>query len=121
MEGGREYPAGELTVTFGGTVLSLMDLLVRKPDPRQQNRETRIAPDGVEEPGNAGENKEGLLLLPGHLQVAESVVRISQSYVEKDKALRRDELPLGLREQLLENLPRLGEVPAASLNVTDNG
>ena len=98
-----------------------MDLLVRKPDPRQQSRETRIAPDGVEERVHAGENQEGLLLISGHLQVAESVVRTSQSYVEPDKALRRDELPLGLREQLLENLPRLGGVPVAGLDVTDKG
>ena len=90
------------------TVLILLDLFVGEADLGEQSQETRIAPDGVVEPAHAGENQEGLLLLSRHLQVAESVIRISKSYVEKGKALRRDELPLGLREQLLKNLPCLG-------------
>ena len=112
---------GLVTVIALAAMLILKHLLVGEPELTKEGQETRIAPDGVVEAVQAGEDQEGLLLLSSHLQVAESVVSISQSYVENGKALRRDELPLGLREQLLENPARLGGVPVTGMNVTDTG
>src|SRR4051794_41985115 len=45
--------------------------------------------EGVEEPDTPVKNQDGRLLLPEHLQVAETVVGISQTQVEQDKAERR--------------------------------
>ena len=83
---GGSDPAGELTVNALLLVLILLDLLVGEPNLVEQSLSSVDRPGGSpEEPDTAAKNQEGRLLLPEHLQVAETVVRISQTQVEQNK------------------------------------